>query len=205
MSQEPKKINYASHCFITERQTTMNIEKDIKSILVSEKELDTITTRLAKEITEFYKDSTRDLLILTILKGSFVFSADLVRKIDLPMEFDFMKVSSYGADTVSSGNLKISLDISRDDLGDLDILVIEDIVDSGFTLSNLKAYLSERGAGSVKICTLLDKPSRRKYPLEADFVGAEIPDEFVVGYGLDYNEKYRHLKFVGVLSPDVYS
>ena len=183
----------------------MNIEKDIKSILVSEEQLEEITTRLAKQITEDYKDSDGKLVILTILKGSFVFSADLVRKIDLPMEFEFMKVSSYGDGTVSSGNLKISLDISRDDLEDLDILIIEDIVDSGFTLSNLKKYLEEKGARSIKICTLLDKPSRRVYPLEADYVGAVIPDEFVVGYGLDYDEKYRHLRFVGVLSPHVYS
>ena len=182
----------------------MNIEKDIKSILVSEKQLEEITSRLAKHITEDYKGSERKLVILTILKGSFVFSADLVRKIELPMEFEFMKVSSYGSDTVSSGNLKISLDISRSDLADLDILIIEDIVDSGFTLSNLKKYLEEKGAGSIKICALLDKPSRRKFPLTADYVGAEIPDEFVVGYGLDYDEKYRHLRFVGVLSPDVY-
>ena len=183
----------------------MNIEKDIQSILVSEEEIEKITTRLAKEITEDYKNSPKKLVILTILKGSFMFSADLVRKIELPMEFEFMKVSSYGSDTVSSGNLKISLDISRNDLKDLDILIIEDIVDSGFTLSNLKKYLEEKGAGSVRVCTFLDKPSRRKFPLKAEYVGAEIPDEFVVGYGLDYNEKYRHLRFVGVLSPSVYA
>ena len=183
----------------------MNIEKDIQSVLVSEEELDKITTRLAKSITEDYKNSTRKLVILTILKGSFVFSADLVRKIELPMEFEFMKVSTYGSDTISSGNLKVSLDISRNDLSELDILIVEDIVDSGFTLSNLKKYLEEKGAGSIKICTLLDKPARRVNPLQADYVGAVIPDEFVVGYGLDYNEKYRHLRFVGVLSPSVYS
>ena len=182
----------------------LNIKNDIEKVLVSEEELDIITTRLANQITEDYKNSERSLVILTILKGSFVFSADLVRKITLPMEFEFMKVSSYGAGTVSSENLKISLDISRNDLANLDILIIEDIIDSGFTLSNLKNYLVERGAGSVKICTLLDKPSRRKHRINADYVGAEIPDEFVVGYGLDYNEKYRHLKFVGVLSPSVY-
>lgn len=177
---------------------------DIKSILVSEEELEQITTKLAKQITNDYKNSNKKLVILTILKGSFVFSADLVRKIDLPMEFEFMKVSSYGGDTVSSGNLKISLDISRKDLADLDILIIEDIIDSGFTLSNLREYLLERGATSLKICTLLDKPSRRKLPLKADYVGAVIPDEFVVGYGLDYDEKYRHLRYVGVLAPHVY-
>ena len=177
---------------------------DIKSILITEAELDEITTRLANQITEDYKNSTKKLVILTILKGSFVFSADLVRKIDLPMEFEFMKVSSYGSDTVSSGNLKISLDISRNDLADLDILIIEDIIDSGFTLSNLKEYLKEKGAASVKVCALLDKPSRRKLPIKAEYMGTEIPDEFVVGYGLDYDEKYRHLRYVGILSPHVY-
>ena len=177
---------------------------DIKSILITEAELEEITTRLANQITEDYKNSTKKLVILTILKGSFVFSADLVRKIDLPMEFEFMKVSSYGNDTVSSGNLKISLDISRNDLADLDILIIEDIIDSGFTLSNLKEYLKEKGAASVKVCALLDKPSRRKLPIKAEYMGTEIPDEFVVGYGLDYDEKYRHLRYVGILSPHVY-
>ena len=177
---------------------------DIKSILITEAELEEITTRLANQITEDYKNSTKKLVILTVLKGSFVFSADLVRKIDLPMEFEFMKVSSYGNDTVSSGNLKISLDISRNDLADLDILIIEDIIDSGFTLSNLKEYLKEKGAASVKVCALLDKPSRRKLPIKAEYMGTEIPDEFVVGYGLDYDEKYRHLRYVGILSPHVY-
>jgi hypoxanthine phosphoribosyltransferase len=183
----------------------LNLKNDIEKILVSEEQMDEITTRLAKQITEDYKSSPKKLVILTILKGWFVFSADLVRKISLPMEFEFMKVSSYGAGTVSSGNLNISLDISRKDLTDLDILIIEDIIDSGFTLSNLMAYLKEKGADSVKICTLLDKPSRRKIPLTPDYKGVEIPDEFVVGYGLDYDEKYRHLKFVGVLSPSVYN
>ena len=177
---------------------------DIKSILITEAELEEITTRLANQITEDYKNSTKKLVILTILKGSFVFSADLVRKIDLPMEFEFMKVSSYGSDTVSSGNLKISLDISRNDLADLDILIIEDIIDSGFTLSNLKEYLKEKGAASVKVCALLDKPSRRKLPIKAEYMGTEIPDEFVVGYGLDYDEKYRNLPYVGILKPSVY-
>ncbi len=183
----------------------MFFDNDIDSVLVSETELEEITTRLAKKITEDYKDSKRKLLILSILKGSLIFTSDLIRKIDLPLEIDFMKVSSYGSGTISSGNLKISLDLKRDDFTDLDIIIVEDIVDSGRTLSNLKVYLKEKNAGSVKICTLLDKPSRREYPLSADYCGAEIPDKFVVGYGLDYNEKYRHLPFVGVLKPEVYS
>ena len=182
----------------------MNIEKDVESILVSEEELDRITTRLAKEITEDYKDSPRKLLILSILKGSLIFTSDLIRKIRLPMDIDFMKVSSYGSSTISSGQLKISLDLKRDDMTDVDILVVEDIVDSGRTLCNLKLYLEEKGAGSVKICTLLDKPSRREFDLIPDYCGAVIPDKFVIGYGLDYNEQYRNLPYVGVLRPEVY-
>ena len=115
-----------------------------------------------------------------------------------------MKVSSYGAGTVSSGQLKIYLDLKRDDMTDMDIIVIEDIVDSGRTLCNLKLYLAEKGAGSVKICTLLDKPSRREFELIPDYCGAVIPDKFVIGYGLDYDEKYRNLPYVGVLRPEVY-
>ena len=182
----------------------MNIEKDVESILVSEEELDRITTRLAREITEDYKNSPRKLLILSILKGSLIFTADLIRKISLPMDIDFMKVSSYGSSTISSGQLKISLDLKRDDMTDVDIIVVEDIVDSGRTLCNLKLYLEERGAGSVKICTLLDKPSRREYELVPDYCGAVIPDKFVIGYGLDYNECYRNLPYVGVLKPEIY-
>ena len=130
---------------------------------------------------------------------------NMIRKIPLPLELDFMKVSSYGASTSSSGQLKIALDLNRDDLGDLDILVVEDIIDSGNTLSKLKKYLMEKGAHSVKICTLLDKPSRREVPLKADYCGAEIPDKFVIGYGLDFDEKYRNLPYVGVLSHKVYT
>ena len=182
----------------------MNIEKDVESILVSEEELDRITTRLAEEITEDYKDSPRKLLILSILKGSLIFTSDLIRKIRLPMDIDFMKVSSYGSSTISSGQLKISLDLKRDDMTDVDILVVEDIVDSGRTLCNLKLYLEEKGAGSVKICTLLDKPSRREFDLTPDYCGAVIPDKFVIGYGLDYDEQYRNLPYVGVLRPEVY-
>ena len=182
----------------------MNIEKDVESILVSQEELDRITTRLADEITADYKDSPRKLLILCILKGSLIFTSDLIRKIQLPMDIDFMKVSSYGSSTISSGQLKITLDLKRDDMTDVDIIVVEDIVDSGRTLCNLKLYLQEKGAGSVKICTLLDKPSRRESERVPDYCGAVIPDKFVIGYGLDYDERYRNLPYVGVLRPEVY-
>ncbi|MBE6662456.1 MAG: hypoxanthine phosphoribosyltransferase [Ruminococcaceae bacterium] len=183
-----------------------HIEKDVEEVLLSEKELSDILDRIAADIVRDYKDSPRKLLILSILKGSLIFTSDLMRRIPLPLELDFMKVSSYGSGTVSSGGpLKISLDLKRDDIADLDILIVEDIIDSGNTLSKLKKHLAERGAHSVKICTLLDKPSRREVELSADYCGAEIPDKFVIGYGLDYDEKYRNLPYVGVLSPKVYS
>ena len=182
-----------------------DIEKDVEEILVDENKIQEIVKRLAAKITEDYGNSPRKLLILSILKGSLPFTADLIRQIPLPLELDFMKVSSYGAGTVSSGQLKITLDLNRDDLENLDILVVEDIIDSGNTLSKLKKSLEEKGAYSVKICTLLDKPSRREVPLKADYCGAEIPDKFVIGYGLDYDERYRNLPYVGVLSPKVYT
>ena len=182
----------------------MNIEKDVESILVTEEELDRITTRLAAEITEDYKDSPRKLLILCILKGSFIFTADLVRKISLPLDIDFMKVSSYGAGTKSSGEIRIHTDLLRDDLPDCDLLIIEDIVDSGRTLARLTQLFEHRLVGSVKTCTLLDKPSRREVEFVPDYVGTIVPNEFVVGFGLDYNEKYRNLPFVGVLKPEIY-
>jgi hypoxanthine phosphoribosyltransferase len=178
--------------------------KDLERILVSEKEIDQLTTRIAAQITEDYKNSDKKLVLICILKGSLMFSCDLMKKIPLPLELDFMKVSSYGARSTSSGIINIHLDIKRDDMEEVDFIVIEDIVDSGNTLSHLVKYLAERGANSVKTCTLLDKPSRRKVDFTPDYVGMEIPDEFVVGYGLDFNEKYRNLPFVGILSPRVY-
>ena len=181
-----------------------NIEKDVEEVLFDEKALGEILDRLASEIIRDYKDSPRKLLILSILKGSLPFTADLIRRLPMPLELDFMKVSSYGSGTVSAGSLKISLDLNRNDICDLDILVIEDIIDSGNTLAKLKIHLTNLGAHSVKLCTLLDKPSRREVELSADYCGAEIPDKFVIGYGLDYNEKYRNLPYVGVLSPKVY-
>ena len=161
---------------------------DIEKVLVSEKEIDEITTRLAAQIDEDYKDSGKRLILLCILKGSIVFMGDLMKKIKLPVEIDCMKVSSYGRGTSSSGTVNIHLDIVRSDLPDCDVLIIEDIVDSGITLSYLVKYLLGKGANSVKTCTLLDKPSRRKVDYTPDYCGCEIPDEFVVGYGLDFDD-----------------
>jgi hypoxanthine phosphoribosyltransferase len=178
---------------------------DIDYILVSEKEIELIVSRIAADIDRDYKDSNKKLLLLCILKGSVVFMGDLMKKIRRPVEIDFMKVSSYGAGMSSSGRVNIMLDLYRNDLNDVDIIIVEDIIDSGKTLSYLCEYLMLKGANSVRTCTMLDKPSRRQVDFSADYVGREIPDAFVVGYGLDYDEKYRTLPFVGVLKPEVYT
>ena len=181
------------------------MNKDIAKILVSEEEIDSITTRLAAEIDRDYAGDDKRLVLLCILKGSIVFMGDLMKKITVPVEIDCMKVSSYGAGTVTTGCVNIHLDIMRPDLNTCDILLIEDIIDSGVTLSYLVKYLKGKGAKSVRTCTLLDKPARRKIDLVPDYRGTTIPDEFVVGYGLDYDEKYRALPYVGVLRPEVYT
>ena len=181
------------------------MNKDIEKILISEEELDATVTRLAAEIDRDYKGEGKKLVLLCILKGSIVFMGDLMKKLTVPVEIDCMKVSSYGAGTVSSGNINIMLDVVRPDISDCDFLIIEDIIDSGKTLSYLVGYLEHKGARSVKTCTLLDKPSRRVVDFTPDYKGLEIPDEFVVGYGLDYAEMYRALPYVGVLKPEVYT
>ncbi len=179
--------------------------KDVEKILIDEKELDEITSRLADRINHDYKDSDKPLILLIILKGSLVFASDLMKKINLPLELEFMKVSSYGAGTKTSGEIKIHLDLMRDHLEKYDLLIIEDIVDSGRTLSRLTQLLKNRNANSVRTCTLLDKPSRREVDFTPDYCGAQIADEFVIGYGLDYDEKYRNLPFVGILKREIYS
>ena len=174
---------------------------EIAKVLLSKEEIEEIVARLGAEITEDYKD--KNLLVVSVLKGSVMIMADLLRQIKIPCRIDFMAVSSYGAGTTSSGNVKIIKDLDIN-LAGYDILIVEDILDSGVTLSNLKEILLTRKPASVKICTFLDKPERRKVNIVADYIGAQIPDEFVVGYGLDYDEKYRNLPYVGVLSPAVY-
>ena len=183
------------------------MEKDIAEILISEEQIDEIVNKIGAQISEDYSESEH-LVMLCVLKGSAPFFGDLVRKLSVPCEFEFMRVSSYGKGTVSSGELKIILDMNRDDISECDVVIVEDIIDSGNTLYKLKNYILEKGAKSVKICTLLDKPDRRaehiKGVLKTDYSGAVIPDEFVVGYGLDYNEKYRNLPYVGILKREVY-
>ena len=181
------------------------LDDDVKEILVSEEEIDGIVARIAGEIDRDYRDAGGKLLLLCVLKGSVVFMGDLMKKISLPVEIDFMKVSSYGSGTVSSGKPTIILDLHRADLSDCNVVVVEDIVDSGRTLTYLCEYLRIKGAKSVRTCTMLDKPSRRVVDLKADYCGKEIPDEFVVGYGLDYDQQYRNVPYIGVLKPEVYT
>lgn len=182
-----------------------NIKDDMEKILLSEEEIDSITTRIAGEIDRDYAGEDKKLVLVCILKGSLVFMGDLMKKVTVPVEIDCMKVSSYGVGTETTGQIHISLDLLRPDINTCDLLIIEDIIDSGITLSHLTKYLKLKGAKSVRTCTLLDKPSRRRVEFTPDYRGKEIPDEFVVGYGLDYAEMYRALPFVGILKPEVYS
>ena len=181
------------------------MHKDIERILLSEEELDSTITRLAQELDRDYAGEDKRLVLLCILKGSVVFMGELMKKITVPVEIDFMRVSSYGGGTKTSGNVNIILDLMRKDLEQCDIVIVEDIIDSGRTLAYLSNYLQLKGARSVRTCTLLDKPSRREVDFEADYVGCVIPEEFVVGIGLDYDEKYRALPYVGILKEEVYS
>ena len=177
------------------------MKQDILKTLVSEQELKDKVFALGAQISKDYEG--RPLLLVSVLKGSIVFMADLMRAITIPARIDFMSVSSYGSGTKSLGVVKIIKDLDLNIEG-YDLLIVEDILDSGNTLSYLKENLASRAPRSIRICTLLDKPERRTADVKADYVGFQVPDEFVVGYGLDYNEKYRNLPFIGVLKPEVY-
>ena len=175
---------------------------DIQEVLYSEETIAAMVKRVGAEISRDYAD--KNLLLVSVLKGSVVFMADLMRAIEVPARIDFMSVSSYGSGTKTSGVVKIIKDLDIN-LKGYDIVIVEDILDTGITLSKLVPVLKMRNPESVKICTILSKPSRRKADIEPDYCGFEVPDEFVVGYGLDYDEKYRNLPYVGVLKPEVYS
>lgn len=179
-----------------------DLRDNISQILLSEEQIKAKVSEMAAKISEDYKD--KKLLLVGILKGSMVFMADLMRFLDINAKIDFMSVSSYGSSTVSSGQVRIIMDL-KSPVEDYDILLVEDILDSGATLSYLKEVLLARQPRSIRIATLLDKPARRKADISADYRGFEIPDEFVVGYGLDFNEDYRNLPFIGVLKPEAYS
>lgn len=179
-----------------------NMKEDVLRVLLSEDEIREKVRELGGKITADYKNS--NLMLVTVLKGAVVFLADLMRQIDVPAEIDFMVVSSYGSGVKSSGVVKIVKDLDVP-LAGKDILIVEDILDSGLTLSYIKELLESRGPRSIRIATLLDKPSRRKVDLQADYIGFSVPDEFVIGYGLDYDEKYSNLPYIGILKPEVYS
>ena len=179
------------------------MQDDILKVLLSQQEIADKVCEIGKQITKDYEG--KNLLMVSVLKGSVVFMADLMRAVQIPCAIDFMVVSSYGgANTSSTGLVKIIKDLDADLTGK-DVLIVEDILDTGITLSKLVPVLKMRNPGSVKICTILSKPSRRMADIEPDYCGFEVPDEFVVGYGLDYDEKYRNLPYVGVLKPEVYS
>ena len=177
------------------------LHKDVESVLISQEKLENIVKSLAKQIEKDYND--KEFIMVGLLKGSMVFMADLMKQIDLDFSIDFMIASSYGSGTESSGKVKIVSDLTLS-CEKKDILIVEDIIDSGNTLNFVINYLMTKGANSVRVCTLCDKPSRRKVPLTPDYCGAEIPDEFIVGYGLDYAERYRNLPYIGILKCSVY-
>ena len=180
----------------------MTMHDDIMKVLVSEEELKAKVAELGAQISRDYEG--KNLVLVSILKGSVVFMADLMRAVTIPCNIDFMVVSSYGGgNTTSTGLVKIIKDLDGD-LSGKDVLIVEDILDTGITLSNLVPMLKMRNPNSVKICTILDKPSRHKADIAPDYEGFAVPDEFVVGYGLDYDEKYRNLPYIGVLKPCVY-
>ena len=179
----------------------MDMHKDVKEILFSEEQLKDRVAEIAAQIDRDY--AGKELMLVSVLRGSFIFMADLVRAITVPCTVDFMAVSSYGAGTVSSGQVQITKDLSEDITG-RHLLVVEDILDSGNTLSYLLEVLRARKPASIRLCTLLYKPERRVKPVQLDYTGFTIPDAFVVGYGLDYDEHYRNLPYIGVLRPSVY-
>lgn len=178
------------------------LQKDLDYTLISQEEIKEAVRKLGEKITNEYRDKSP--VFVCILKGAAVFFSDLLREVDLPLTIDFMAISSYGSSTKTSGVVRILKDLDHDVLNK-DVLVVEDIVDSGLTLTYIQKVMSERGARSVRLVTLLDKPERRKTSLKVDYACFQIPNEFVVGYGLDYQEKYRNLPFVAVLHPRVYS
>lgn len=178
---------------------------DIKSVLLSEDDIRNRTVELAEMIAEEYRDQigSDDLLLVTVLKGAVMFVTDLARAIPLPTQLEFMAVSSYGSSTSSSGVVRILKDLDRD-INDRDVLIVEDIIDSGLTLSWLLRNLATRHPRSLRVCTLLRKPEAVKAELDVAYVGFDIPNEFVVGYGLDFAERYRDLPYIGTLEPKVY-
>lgn len=178
------------------------MNEDIKKVLIDEESIRKRVKELGEEIAKDYRG--KDLMVIGILKGAVIFMSELVQNIDFPVKMDFMAVSSYGKASVSTGEVRINKDLDYS-VENKDLLIVEDIIDSGYTLSYLIDNLKKRGANSVKICTFLDKPERRKVDIKVDYMGFEVPDDFIVGYGLDYAEMYRNLPYVAALKEEVYS
>lgn len=178
-----------------------DMKDDIGEVLFSEEKIASIVRNMGRQISEDYVG--KNLFMVSVLKGSLVFMADLMRAVTIPCSIDFLSVSSYGNGTASSGEVRILKDLDCS-LEGKDLLIVEDILDSGMTLSFLLKTLSARNPASIRMCTFLDKPERRRVDIRPDYVGAEVPDKFIVGYGLDYAEKYRNLPYIGVLKPEVY-
>lgn len=177
------------------------MHQDVERILITEEEIHEVTGRLAEQIDRDY--AGEEITFVGLLKGSVPFMADLLKNYGGCCTVDFMCVSSYGSGTESTGRVNIIKDLSEP-IDNKNVVIVEDIIDSGNTLSFIKKYFSAKNAKSVRICTLLDKPDRRKVDIDVDYVGFQVPDEFVVGYGLDYNEYYRNLPYIGVLKPEIY-
>ena len=177
------------------------MNKDIERILYTEEQIQAAAKRVAAQIDADYE--CEEVIFVGLLKGSVQFMADLLKRVNTPCKLDFMCVSSYGGGTKSTGRVNIIKDLSEP-INDKNVVIVEDIIDSGHTLSFINKYFAAKQAKSVKICTLLNKPSRREVEIEVDYVGFEVPDEFVVGYGLDYQEYYRNLPYIGVLKPEIY-
>ena len=180
------------------------MHENIDRILFTEDEIKQRVAEIGAGITQDYKDDPDGVILISVLRGAAIFMADLARQIQLPCEMDYMAVSSYGNGVKSSGVVRILKDLSSQIEG-RNVVIAEDVLDSGLTLSYIKELLESRGPRSIRIATLLDKPSRRKVDLQADYIGFSVPDKFVIGYGLDYDEKYRNLPYIGILKPEVYS
>jgi hypoxanthine phosphoribosyltransferase len=177
------------------------IHADVEEVLLSGEQVQARVAELGAQLAADYAD--RDPVLVSVLKGSIIFMADLVRAMPIPLSIDLMEVSSYGDSTESSGQVRILKDLSTS-IDGRDVIVVEDIIDTGLTLNYLLRYLHDRGPASIRICCLLDKPARRLAPIDIDYRGFTIPDRFVIGYGLDYGERYRNLPYIGVLRPSVY-
>lgn len=180
----------------------MGLHEDVGEILFTADQIDVIVKRIGDQVSRDYAD--KDLVMISVLKGSLIFMADLMRAITVPCSIDFLSVSSYGSGTTTTGEVRILKDLDTT-LEGKDVLVVEDILDSGMTLSFLLNNLQARHPRSIRLCTLLDKPERRRVDIKADYVGVQVPDKFIVGYGLDYAEKYRNLPYIGVLKPEIYA